>query len=263
MARLFLVALTTVLAGVSSVSEAPAGGRPARQEAPGKPAAPLAPKSATVKLECGVEVEPLTVQWVEGQWQALPDLLRKGGNKKRRIIITRAESGEYVGAYDPPVPGEENRFVIFKADCYRIAQIESKSTQGPSSVMYAVLNGHSERLSLDFLPELFPQAWKSKELIEAVGAAGAEEVPVEKRLAAFAILAASIDEKGTFMRQDLTLVRPVEQEPDPIRPPMPEPGRLPEPGRIPPTEPGRIPPTEPGRVPPTEPGRTPPTGPGR
>lgn len=205
-----VLVLAMVSAGVGACVSR--GAAPPADGAAAQDAEP-AQKPGRIKLDCGVDVTPLEVKWLEGEWQALPDLLMKDADKKRIVTIERTAGGEYVLTSDPPTPKQEARLIVFRADCYRLVQITMKTPTGAPSVLYAVLNGHSYRLSLDIVPAMFPQAWKSKKLIEAVGAKRADEVPVEKRLAALVTAANLIDEIGTLMHHDMTYIRPLEEEP--------------------------------------------------
>ncbi len=96
---------------------------------------------------------------------------------------------------------------VFEVEGRFIAEVLLDRGNGETQMMYASLEGYSERLSVNFLPAMFPMAWEDSELAAMIPGIGTP-IPPERRAEALAVLAASVPEKGTFMLQDYTYYRP-------------------------------------------------------
>lgn len=155
-----------------------------------------------VKLEDGLTVQPLAIKWMVGPWQHAHD-------RTKRFEIKKHDTGAYL--MTPVGGGEGFRLTVFKMDCYRLVEMRSIAP-GQAGRTYALLSGHAERLSLDALPATFPNAWRDKELIAAVGEGAFEELPATKRGEALVWLIGQLDEVGTLMKQDMTYFRPQDEE---------------------------------------------------
>lgn len=156
----------------------------------------------TQELPGGIlKAEMYDLPWLVGDWQHV------AGGDESRFSIERSERGIYsLNSDQSPLAG--SNLYLIRSGCERLAIVEF-SERGGGMVMFARVSGFTERLSLDLIPAIFPQAWNDPTLHNHFDFDGGGELPKEHRLAALALFAESIDTKGTFMEQDLTFYRPV------------------------------------------------------
>ena len=147
-----------------------------------------------------LDAEMYDLPWLIGEWQHV------AGGDESRFSIERNDVGIYSVHSDQSHLAGSTLYLI-RSGCERLAIVEF-SERGGDMVMFARVSGYSERLSLDLIPAVFPQAWTDPFLHEQFDYEGGGELPKEHRLAALALFADSIDAKGTFMEQDLTFYRP-------------------------------------------------------
>jgi len=158
----------------------------------------LPPDEGGTSLGGLVNVDLVDIDWMEGDWVHVFD-------HSQEISIVRSELGIYTSASNGPM--NNNTITIINTGCERIAEFHMGGA-GQQLVMYARVSGFSERVSFDMLPAMFPMAWSDKGLLESMGIVDQDEVPAHRRMEALGLLSKTIDEKGTFMRQDLTFYRP-------------------------------------------------------
>ncbi len=147
------------------------------------------------------DTEYVDVPWLAGEWHFLHD-------RSEVILIERTGPGQFtISPTKPESRLTKGSLNVLQVGCHRIAEMHW-DVQQPDNVAYAILSGYTHRLSLDFVPAIFPAAWRDPQLLESLDLAPDQEVPPELRGRAIAWLADQIDAKGTLLLQDMTFYRP-------------------------------------------------------
>ena len=140
----------------------------------------------------------IDIPWIEGEWQSpIPGA--------KIMTVTRISEGTYDLAIDQS--DETLRVTIIDAGCERFVEFVS-DTGGETAIVYARLNGHSERLSMDRLSAIFPMTWELQYMLDIMEIEGEEEVPLNRRIDGLLMLSSKIDEYGTMYKTDQTFFRP-------------------------------------------------------
>tara|TARA_R110002111_G_C5966972_1_gene369990 strand:+ start:226 stop:828 length:603 start_codon:yes stop_codon:yes gene_type:complete len=163
--------------------------------------APSLPKGVTTPG--GLEnVELVDIPWMIGDWVHALD-------HSKEMSIEHISLGTYSMKGHWMFP--DSTITVFNNGCDRLVEfvMPDDSPGRTEIVFYAKVNGYSQRLSMDLLPAVFPQAWSDLRILKAVGVDDKEEqVPQNHRSKALAYCVKMIDEEGVFMYQDLTFYRP-------------------------------------------------------
>lgn len=151
------------------------------------------------------------IRWIEGEWEhvAASTFAEDRGTAPSAFAlnIERTALGDYTTTFgDGAVIGFSN-LTVFEHGCHLFAELRAHNAQiDRPAYIYATIEGHPERLSINLLPAVFPQAWQDRSLIDRLNI-DADELPTSRRAEALAILAESIEEQGTLFHQDLTYYR--------------------------------------------------------
>lgn len=167
------------------------------------------PRVPTSHLIAGLDIpetDLVDIRWMEGNW-------RRALESRELCLITREVPGVYLQQMTGENKSAKSTLTVFRVGQLNFCQIDATGSIGTErkQVLIAVVNGYSERLSLDVVPAVFPAVWRDSRLLAALRVEDLPEVPVPMRPHALTILASWINEMGTFMQQDLTYYRPREE----------------------------------------------------
>lgn len=148
---------------------------------------------------------PIDIPWIEGEWGTFY-------NVDALMTIERVAKGRYRLAAEggPPAWGG-GELRVYEIGCHRVGVLGMATPDQPQSLPNSTLvfriTGFKGRLSLDAIPAPFPMAWSAEPLKEHLGIKGGGEVPPERRIEAIEWMLSLIDERGTFMNQDMSYYR--------------------------------------------------------